>query len=665
MKRAITIHEEATRAATTWATERAMARAKARRATTVRAGLALLTLGALACTEAGLDPLPTPPSVRDDKARVDGTLCTATPESRVFPLRVLFVVDASESMRVTDAPDPVSGVTGRERAVGDTWETLLEGSPEGVRVGMLRFSAEAYSLTPVDRDGDDLPDSYFTADRDQLASATSRLAVTDRTTNYVNALSEALFQLRTEMQGASLESLPLSKYVVVFISDGLPDPDSGSVEDGSEENILESVEALNELADRFHVGTFEFHTAFLSGGSGPAEDVEAQRMLQRMAELGGGSFRSFPSGESLNFLHVDFNAIRRVFTLQSLSVVNEQAVVDPAQLEGLAGTPGPLDFVDVNGDEAPGCGELLVDSDGDGLIDALEQELGTDPLVDDTDDDGLRDRIEWQLDGLDPLDPEDARCVVSNRCLDEDGDGSCACVVDLDVDGVCDCVDDPDRPCHDALGHDCVDADADGFCDCPDLDGDGRCDYEDRDGDRLNDCEEIFYGTSQNGADTDADGLPDRLEVKALSNPGEADDLADTDLDGFTNGAEARSGSDLACDDSAVRSRTAYRYQVETRSLEDGRTCYDFEVTNVTLVPTLENAAEAAPGNGWNRILVYAGEVAFDDPQSFASYRVACVMAGYRLDGDERNPASGRITLTDADFVDVREFDEDVDCIWP
>ncbi|HJL39242.1 MAG TPA: hypothetical protein RMG95_26320, partial [Polyangiaceae bacterium LLY-WYZ-15_(1-7)] len=67
MKRAITIHEEATRAATTWATERAMARAKARRATTVRAGLALLTLGALACTEAGLDPLPTPPSVRDDK----------------------------------------------------------------------------------------------------------------------------------------------------------------------------------------------------------------------------------------------------------------------------------------------------------------------------------------------------------------------------------------------------------------------------------------------------------------------------------------------------------------------------------------------------------------------------------------------------------------------
>ncbi|MEZ4248684.1 MAG: hypothetical protein R3B99_10630 [Polyangiales bacterium] len=36
-------------------------------------------------------------------------------------------------------------------------------------------------------------------------------------------------------------------------------------------------------------------------------------------------------------------------------------------------------------------------------------------------------------------------------------------------------------------------------------------DWGDRDGDFLRDCEEIFYGTSQNGSDTDADGLPDRL----------------------------------------------------------------------------------------------------------------------------------------------------------
>lgn len=632
--------------------------------TAKRAGF-LLALTVAGCTNTSLEQLPEPPAVRDDKARVEGTLCTSAPGSRVFPLRVLFVVDASESMRVTDPPDPVTGETGRQRAVRQSYETLLDGGPEGIRVGLLRFSAQAASLTPLDRDGDGVPDSYFTADRVSLDAATALLAETDRTTNYVNALAEALFQLRSELQGAELESLPLSKYVVVFLSDGLPDPDSGDVEAASEENILEGVGAIVELMDRFHVGTFQFHTAFLSGGTGPAQDVEAQRLLQRMADLGGGTYRSFPSGEALNFLHVDFNSIRRVFTLRGLSLLNEQSIVDPAQVEALTSPPSELDFVDVDGDGKPSCGEKLVDSDGDGLVDALERQLGTDPFAEDTDDDGLRDRLEWQLDGLDPLDPTDARCFIPNRCVDADSDGFCDCIIDLDVDGVCDCGVGYERACHDATGHDCVDADLDGMCDCPDRDGDGLCDWEDRDGDFLRDCEEIFYGTSQNGSDTDADGLPDRLEVNARSNPGEADDLTDTDLDGFTNGAEARANTDLTCDDSVVRSRTAYRTEIATRTERDGRTCHDFEISNVTLVPTPENPSAAFPGNGWNRLLIYAGEVAFDDPESFAGYRVACRMAAYRLEGDRRNPASGRLVLTDEDFVDVREFDAERDCRWP
>jgi hypothetical protein len=40
-------------------------------------------------------------------------------------------------------------------------------------------------------------------------------------------------------------------------------------------------------------------------------------------------------------------------------------------------------------------------------------------------------------------------------------------------------------------------------------------------------------------------------------------------------------------------------------------------------------------------------------------------MVAYRLDGDRRNPASGRLVLADEDFVDVREFDAERDCRWP
>ncbi|HEO72324.1 MAG TPA: carboxypeptidase regulatory-like domain-containing protein [Candidatus Hydrogenedentes bacterium] len=58
---------------------------------------------------------------------------------------------------------------------------------------------------------------------------------------------------------------------------------------------------------------------------------------------------------------------------------------------------------------------MIVDSDGDGLTDEEEIELGTNPRNPDTDYDGMPDG--WEVDnGLDPLDPRDAK-------WDADGDG--------------------------------------------------------------------------------------------------------------------------------------------------------------------------------------------------------------------------------------------------
>ena len=99
--------------------------------------------------------------------------------------------------------------------------------------------------------------------------------------------------------------------------------------------------------------------------------------------------------------------------------------------------------------------------------------------------------------------------------------------------------------------------------------------------------------------------------------------------------------------------------------MEGDSTCYDFDVGNITLVPTLNNGSKGYPGNGWNRILIYAGEVAFDDPKTFAAYRVACVEASYDANGDFKNPPSGKMSLTNDDFVDLRKFDPAVDCKKP
>ena len=47
------------------------------------------------------------------------------------------------------------------------------------------------------------------------------------------------------------------------------------------------------------------------------------------------------------------------------------------------------------------------DSDGDGLTDIEERELGTDPLMQDTDDDTFSDEEEVNLWGTDPTDSDD------------------------------------------------------------------------------------------------------------------------------------------------------------------------------------------------------------------------------------------------------------------
>lgn len=675
-----------------------------------------------ACSETALEPLPEPTPFRDDKLAITGDFCTIPPESRVFPLRVLFVVDASDSMQVTDPADPVTLESGRERAVRETWERLLQDQPEGVRIGIVRFSAEAQGRTGVDTDGDNLPDTYFTTDEDLLLAGTRSLGTTDRTTNYLAALNEASFEMRNELLEADQDSLPLSKYIVVFVSDGIPDAETGEERANARDNIVDTVVEFRDLARQFRVGTFEFHTAYLSSGNGPAQDQPAQDLLKQMAAAGGGSFRSFPSGESLNFLFVDFTVIRRIFTLKGLSVVNANAVVDddqsllfapPEVQEALiaddtnsflarffeqaadgtlpdagvadAGTfvdrffeqastgtlpspypgPDPRLMVDLDGDGYPACGEPLVDTDADGLSDLLEAVAETDPLIDDTDDDGIGDRIEWRTDGLDPTDADDARCFIPPPCIDDDGDFYCDCVVDLDTDGVCDCETDDDLTCVDNAGHDCSDEDMDGFCDCLDLDMDGRCDYEDRDGDGLSDCEEILFGTSQLGIDSDADGIPDWIEARLESNPTDEDRMDDGDLDRTITGIEVLSNTDPWCDDSSLRSRTAYRYVVNDLGLSEGQSCYDFSVRNITLVPTVDNPTAVYPGNGWNRVLVYIGEVSFDDPDAFAAYRIACVMAAYEVDGNLKSPPSGLVQLQDEDFHDASTFDPDQHCIWP
>ena len=54
------------------------------------------------CTDAALEGMPAPPPpIADNKLAISGEVCTEDPEELVFPLRVIFLVDCSDSMSVS------------------------------------------------------------------------------------------------------------------------------------------------------------------------------------------------------------------------------------------------------------------------------------------------------------------------------------------------------------------------------------------------------------------------------------------------------------------------------------------------------------------------------------------------------------------------------------
>lgn len=217
-------------------------------------------------------------------------------------------------------------------------------------------------------------------------------------------------------------------------------------------------------------------------------------------------------------------------------------------------------------------GEDDGDSDGDGLSNKLEKELGTNRKLADSDGDGLSDSEEYNLYKTNPLAP------------DSDGEGlsdgeeikkykTNAYKSDSDGDGISDALEvqkfqtDPNKADSDGDGlsdNDEIvthktnplkaDSDGDGLSDgdevnkfksnplAMDSDGDGLMDGDeakkyntsllkpDTDGDGLTDKQEVLeYKTNPSNADSDTGTVPDGVEVKRGTNPLDANDDLETE----------------------------------------------------------------------------------------------------------------------------------------
>ena len=384
----------------------------------MRLSLAAVALTLTACSQASLYPMEKPPEVRDDRMTVSGQFCTDEPKPAEFPVRILFIVDISQSMNVTD-PEPTVCATAvcfsrRATAVEEIVNAYPPGN--GIEYGLITFQSSVAIQT---RDASGTLGG-FTASSDEVKLRLPALNSAVGETNYVVALETAYEMLQQNMINLDVTARNRARYVVVFISDGLPAP--RTVEHGMPDEIRDAMEDIASLKKQQRLAEIAFHTVYLAAPDTPdSVQLEAKELLAGMARMGNGTYRAFEATQHINLFSIDFTSFIRTFSLKRLVAMN---------MNGL-----------------PFQGNPIVDSDGDGLSDDEELLAGTSPSVTDTEGDGFSDLVEVRQTnaGLDPLFPGDADCRMVTDRRDDDGDGMLNCeerylgtnsrLIDSDGDG--------------------------------------------------------------------------------------------------------------------------------------------------------------------------------------------------------------------------------------
>ncbi len=567
------------------------------------------------CTDAHLQPqaLDELPPL-DNYLEIRGEYCTEPSANVTFPLKVLYLLDQSASLQLTDPENLRFG------ALDESLNTV-SGQPNA-EFAFIGFSSWSRQQT-------------FTRNRADVAMFTDPAGGLGPATDYQGALATAVRLIEQDILAAGPAERARTRYIVNFISDGIPEPrcnpgceddqtmcsngddddGDGTIDGGDTDcanigdnvlhpdnlygvcntdqdvpddvyvdytgicpeynqpsQIMGRVRELLSLSDIYSVGDITLNTVFLFTEMTIVDPTQfgydralARSLLQGMADAGEGIFRDVNLGVAQgDFLNFDITSLQADQTLTRMLAFNSHSV-------------------------RTGDG-LMIDTDSDGLSDAFETTLQIDRTLADTDGDNYSDLFEERLrsEGFDPADP----LAPAVQCSDA----------------------------------------------------------RDGDGDRLTDCEETFLKTDPNAADTDGDGVLDWIELLVGTDPRVADGLADFDFDGNTNLEEVLAGTNPIVPDAEAYRTDRISYDLDdlgnqmvanpdNGQLEE-RHCYNYQARRIPMVIT-----PVPRQSGLNRILVFTSEKAAKVAGVPGEVRVAC-FEGFYNGPQSKNPASGLIDVS-------------------
>ena len=600
--------------------------------------LALAVAVASSCANPPLVRTPPPIDSTNNELEIRGQICPTPPADAVFPVKILFLVDVSGSLVVTDPADV------RGTAIAQVIQKY-QGLP-GIEFDVTTFSSAIRDVT-----------GGFTSTPD-LAAIAAAVSQNDNLTDDLGALAAAYETLTVDMLKSTPAERARSRYLIILFTDGTPDPLCSAdttpcgkmscaphshcdpttilnsmnqqteqyvcnpdflictvpkakwasafnppidpslypqLQNGANYNttpqLLASVGQIMALQSQYHVGSIELDTNFLfpvAALSNPLAvpfDLDrpaAEALLTAMATAGNGAFQEFTSDTQINLLNINFSSIQ-VKNDVLVTYASNRAAVE-------TGT------------------EMAADTDFDGLTDTQETTLGTCvglgpkcPVPGDSDQDGYSDLIEvlYKTSGFDPVGPTKPATPCAMPGVDSDGDG-------------------------------------------------------------LMDCEEAFLTTQPLSPDTDGDLITDLTEVRNGLNPLDPTDAhGDINRDAILNLNEIQIGLSPTAQVSPDERPFAFTYALTSTSDASGSGgCYDFSIQHMRLVTTGDNAIGP---QGGNRIYYDVLEAAEDSPANLATVRRACANVVY-VDGVAKLPLSGVVNFVDSDFVDISQFNPKKDC---